>query len=547
MNVDFDVFRIRTAITEGGSTIEAGYVDDSSATARPATSALGEARRGPHLRRDASSTAKVVARTRSAPSSGPSDDRGCSDRRSSPAAAHIPKTLIFAKDDSTPRTSSQIVREEFGKGNDVSPKITYKSSDGASPRSCSQAFRTSYNPRIAVTVDMIATGTDVKPIEMRGVHAHGRSRHFFEQMKGRGVRIIADTDLQAVTPDADGEGPLRARRRGRRHRDQAHRDHPARTQAERVAREAAPPGRARRARGPRLDPRLPPRPHRPALAPDRARRARRARRRQSLKRDRARPRRGHRPRPPARAAPRRRRARASPTTTSIAAAAKAAARGGGAPLAANPELRERSSTSPPARPGDRRDQPTTLLEAEFSSTTTDRARRPSSRSRRSSTSTTTRSPRSRCSTAAPYAQRLTFRDVKELAEAIGRHRTAGRPSGCGRPTRRSTARRSAAPGERVLTNIVSLVRVHPGRGRRARAVPRAGRRALRGLAAPAAERRPHVHGRAARVAPPHPRPPRGVAVDRRSRTSTTRRSPGGRAREGGCRCSATTSGRCSTS
>ena len=63
-------------------------------------------------------------------------------------------------------------------------------------------FRNSYNPRIAVTVDMIATGTDIKPVEVVFFMRNVRSRSFFEQMKGRGVRVISSTDFNAVTPDA---------------------------------------------------------------------------------------------------------------------------------------------------------------------------------------------------------------------------------------------------------------------------------------------------------------------------------------------------------
>ena len=113
----------------------------------------------------------------------------------------MPKTLIFAKDDSHADDIVQIVREEFGKGNDFCQKITYKTT-GEKPEDLLAEFRNSYNPRIAVTVDMIATGTDVKPLEMRDLHAERQEPHFFEQMKGRGVRVITDTDLQAVTPDA---------------------------------------------------------------------------------------------------------------------------------------------------------------------------------------------------------------------------------------------------------------------------------------------------------------------------------------------------------
>ncbi len=94
-----------------------------------------------------------------------------------------------------------MVREVFGKGNEFATKITYRTRDGK-PDDLLQAFRNSMNPRIVVTVDMIATGTDVKPLEcllfMRGV----KSRTYFEQMLGRGVRVIDETDFQAVTDDA---------------------------------------------------------------------------------------------------------------------------------------------------------------------------------------------------------------------------------------------------------------------------------------------------------------------------------------------------------
>ncbi len=79
--------------------------------------------------------------------------------------------------------------------------MTYKSS-GLKPEDLLSSFRNSYNPRIVVTVDMIATGTDIKPLEVVMFMRAVKSRNFFEQMKGRGVRVINDTDFQAVTPDA---------------------------------------------------------------------------------------------------------------------------------------------------------------------------------------------------------------------------------------------------------------------------------------------------------------------------------------------------------
>ena len=49
---------------------------------------------------------------------------------------------------------------------------------------------------------MIATGTDVKPIECLIFMRDVRSKNYFEQMKGRGTRTLNKDDLQKVTPSA---------------------------------------------------------------------------------------------------------------------------------------------------------------------------------------------------------------------------------------------------------------------------------------------------------------------------------------------------------
>ncbi len=118
-----------------------------------------------------------------------------------PGRTWVPKTLIFAKDDAHAENIVEIVREEFGKGNDFAQKITYRTT-GARPKDLINEFRTSPMPRIAVTVDMIATGTDIKAVEVVMFMRAVKSRAFFEQMKGRGVRIINADDLKSVTPDA---------------------------------------------------------------------------------------------------------------------------------------------------------------------------------------------------------------------------------------------------------------------------------------------------------------------------------------------------------
>jgi type I restriction enzyme R subunit len=70
------------------------------------------------------------------------------------------------------------------------------------PKSVLAQFRNDYNPRIAVTVDMIATGTDVKPLECLLFMRDIKSRNYFEQMKGRGTRTLEHDDLKKVTPSA---------------------------------------------------------------------------------------------------------------------------------------------------------------------------------------------------------------------------------------------------------------------------------------------------------------------------------------------------------
>ena len=118
-----------------------------------------------------------------------------------PGREEVPKTLIFAKDDSHADDIVQVVREEFARGNEFCQKITYRTT-GKKPEDLLQEFRVSYFPRIVVTVNMIATGTDVKPLEVVFFMREVKSPMYFEQMKGRGVRVMSPTDFQAVTPDA---------------------------------------------------------------------------------------------------------------------------------------------------------------------------------------------------------------------------------------------------------------------------------------------------------------------------------------------------------
>src|SRR5690606_8486076 len=98
-----------------------------------------------------------------------------------PERTELPKTLIFAKSDSHADDIIQIVREDFNEGDDCCKTVTYKSVDA--PDTVRANFRNAYNPRVAVTVDMIATGTDVKPLELLLFMRDVKSRNYYEQMK----------------------------------------------------------------------------------------------------------------------------------------------------------------------------------------------------------------------------------------------------------------------------------------------------------------------------------------------------------------------------
>ena len=197
INVDYDVYRIETEITGQGGSIEAGYkVDRRDRLTRKV--------RWEELEDDLTYAPSQLDRAVVAVDQIRTVVRTFRDRITTeifPGRQHVPKTIIFAKDDSHADDIVNIVREEFAKGNDFCRKITYRTT-GAPPEVLINQFRNSFNPRIVVTVDMIATGTDIKPVEVVFFMRNVRSRNFFEQMKGRGVRIITPTDFNSVTPDA---------------------------------------------------------------------------------------------------------------------------------------------------------------------------------------------------------------------------------------------------------------------------------------------------------------------------------------------------------
>lgn len=195
VNVDFDLYRIRTEISEQGGVIDAG-------TIVPKVDRRTRVERLESLEEDIEYSKNQLDRAVTSKSQIRTVLVTFRDRLFTeifPGRSTVPKTLIFAKDDAHAEEIVTTVREVFGKGNDFAAKITYAAKNAKEQL---QAFRTSPSLRIAVTVDMIATGTDVKPLECVFFMRDVRSAQYFEQMKGRGARTILPTDFQAVTPDA---------------------------------------------------------------------------------------------------------------------------------------------------------------------------------------------------------------------------------------------------------------------------------------------------------------------------------------------------------
>ncbi|WP_322921642.1 type I restriction endonuclease subunit R [Nocardioides renjunii] len=195
VNVDFDIYRIKTQISDRGSTIEAG-------TVVPKVDRRTRAQRYEALDEDLEYTSRQLDRAVTATDQIRTVLETFRDKLFTeifPGRSTVPKTLIFAKDDAHAEEIVTQVREVFGKGNDFAAKITYTARNADQQLA---AFRTSPALRIAVTVDMIATGTDVKPLECVFFMRDVRSPQYFEQMKGRGARTIPSADFQAVTPDA---------------------------------------------------------------------------------------------------------------------------------------------------------------------------------------------------------------------------------------------------------------------------------------------------------------------------------------------------------
>jgi type I restriction enzyme R subunit len=200
--VPYNVFTIETEITKNGNIIKMGEQVDKRErlTRKKFWEALDEDEiySGKQLDKDIvnPSTIRTIIRAtkENLPSMFP-------DRVDSQGNFEVPKLLIFAKTDNHAEDIIEIVREEFGEENKFCKKITYRSDED--PKSVLQQFRNDYYPRIAVTVDMIATGTDIRPLEVLLFMRDVKSRSYYEQMKGRGTRTCSIEELKAKgTPTA---------------------------------------------------------------------------------------------------------------------------------------------------------------------------------------------------------------------------------------------------------------------------------------------------------------------------------------------------------
>lgn len=202
VNVPYDVYSIETEISKKGGLIKAGWYIDfrDKATRKTRWQQVDEdiEYRKNDLDKSVvnpSQIRTVIRQFRKALM-----EEIFPDRYDENGQYEVPKTLIFAKTDSHADDIIKIVREEFDEGNDFCKKVTYKIDED--PKSVLNRFRNQYYPRIAVTVDMIATGTDVKPLEVLLFMRDVRSANYFEQMKGRGTRTINSDTLQLVSRTA---------------------------------------------------------------------------------------------------------------------------------------------------------------------------------------------------------------------------------------------------------------------------------------------------------------------------------------------------------
>ena len=207
VNVGYDIYRIKTELTEQGNTIEAGTAVEvrDRLTKQKRLEVLDDEERWLANRLDRSVLAPNQIRTVIQAYKDRCLKECFPERKfENGKMMWVPKTLIFAKDDDHCDRIVDAVREIFDEGNAFCKKITYKIGKREAEEAI-KAFRTDPQYRISVTVDMIATGTDIKALECVMFMRDVKSQAYYEQMKGRGTRVISIDELHKVTPDAPGK------------------------------------------------------------------------------------------------------------------------------------------------------------------------------------------------------------------------------------------------------------------------------------------------------------------------------------------------------
>ena len=204
INVDCRVYRIRTSATENGGEIHKGekYREITTYTGEKRMTRAVEATpyQANDLDRAVINPEQIKLVLESYKNAVYSELYPSRD----PNIAYIPKTLIFAKSDAHADNIIKIIREQVFPGQcpEFAQKITYSSGDS---NALIKNFRNDKKFRIAVTVTLVATGTDVKPLEVLIFMRDVNSESLYVQMKGRGVRTITDDALRNVTPNADSK------------------------------------------------------------------------------------------------------------------------------------------------------------------------------------------------------------------------------------------------------------------------------------------------------------------------------------------------------
>ena len=202
VNVDCRVYRIKTQVTETGGAILEGekFKEETRYTGEVKMVSSKETKTytNKELNRNVINPAQIkliLSTYRDAVYT-----ELFNDPQREPNIDYLPKTLIFALNEAHATNIVQIAKEVFGRTDDrFVQKITYSAGDS---NELIRQFRNDKDFRIAVTCTLVATGTDVKPLEVVMFMRDVESLPLYIQMKGRGVRTIGDEQLRNVTPNA---------------------------------------------------------------------------------------------------------------------------------------------------------------------------------------------------------------------------------------------------------------------------------------------------------------------------------------------------------